>query len=330
MAVGVPEADVFAAADRVLARGERPTVERVRIELGRGSPARVGQLLETWWDALAKRLAGETRLPELPSAASTAFTELWRVAMEEARALAQAELAEQHAAVEAQRAQFQDEQDRLQQELAMAHQARTESDASRNQAVGRLKDLQRLVTQLERQLTETSERQKSLELQVQGLDSDRRDLQTRLAAQESAATQERETAAAHLRSVEDRSHAEVDRARQEAKMLRADMERSEHAHHQALRDAQHRERELRERLGHQERTAGEQAARCRALEEQLARLDGLGDALRTAQEAVREGLDREAQLRFALNESTRRKSADEAAQPSRRKSSTRTKKAGES
>ena len=29
MAVGVPENDVFAAADAVLARGERPTVERV-------------------------------------------------------------------------------------------------------------------------------------------------------------------------------------------------------------------------------------------------------------------------------------------------------------
>lgn len=39
MAVGVPEADVFAAADRVLQRGDRPTVERVRLELGRGSPA---------------------------------------------------------------------------------------------------------------------------------------------------------------------------------------------------------------------------------------------------------------------------------------------------
>jgi hypothetical protein len=34
MAIGVPENDVFAAADSVLARGERPTVERVRLELG--------------------------------------------------------------------------------------------------------------------------------------------------------------------------------------------------------------------------------------------------------------------------------------------------------
>ena len=47
--------------------------------------------------------------------------------------------------------------------------------------------------------------------------------------------------------------------------------------------------------------------RVRALEEQLARLDGLGDALRSAQEALRAGLDREAQLRQALDEEIRRK-----------------------
>ena len=40
MAVGVPENDVFAAADAVLARGEPPTVERVRLEPGSVTLAR--------------------------------------------------------------------------------------------------------------------------------------------------------------------------------------------------------------------------------------------------------------------------------------------------
>jgi chromosome segregation ATPase len=307
MAVGVPEADVFAAADRVLARGERPTVERVRVELGRGSPARVGQLLETWWDVLAKRLAGETRLPELPTRAATAFTELWRVAMEEARAIAQAETADERASVQAERATFEVERDAWEHRLASAEQARAEADAERHKAVGRLDDSQRLVAQLERQAADAAERLKSLELQVQTLETDRRDLHTRLTAQEAAAAQERESAAVHLRNVEDRSHAEVDRARQEAKTMRVDLERAEHAHQQALREGQHRESELRERLGHQERSAGEHAARCKALEEQLGRLDGLGKALRTAQEAIRAGLDREAQLRQTLDAERRHK-----------------------
>nr|WP_241775236.1 DNA-binding protein [Pseudomonas corrugata] len=54
---------MFAAAGAVLARGERPTVERVRLELGRGSPARVGNLLDQWWDRLAQRLRGEKFSP---------------------------------------------------------------------------------------------------------------------------------------------------------------------------------------------------------------------------------------------------------------------------
>ncbi len=81
MAAGVPETDVFAAADAVLARGERPTVERVRLELGRGSPARVGALLDQWWALLAQRLRGETRLPALPAEVSQAFVAVWQGVM---------------------------------------------------------------------------------------------------------------------------------------------------------------------------------------------------------------------------------------------------------
>lgn len=80
MAVGVPESEVFAAADAVLARGERPTVERVRLELGRGSPARVGALLDQWWEQLAGRLRGETRLPGLPAEVAQAFVAIWQQA----------------------------------------------------------------------------------------------------------------------------------------------------------------------------------------------------------------------------------------------------------
>jgi chromosome segregation ATPase len=328
MAVGVPEADVFAAADRVLERGERPTVERVRVELGRGSPARVGQLLEAWWDALAKRLAGETRLPALPTAASAAFTDLWRVAMDEARTVAQRELDEQRAAVEAERAQFQADRTRSEQQIVEAVQARGEAEGARTQAIERLEDVQRLVTQLEHQAAEATERQKALEMQLQAAERDRRELQEHLATREAAAAQEREAAAQHLRSVEDRSHAEVDRARQEAKVLRTDMERAERVHQQASREAQQRESDLRHRLGQEEKSVGEHAARVRALEEQLARLDGLGEALRSAQEAVRAGLDREAQLRQMLDEEIRRKTAEFAAalkKPTRNKTSAKTK-----
>jgi hypothetical protein len=64
---------VFAAADAALARGERPKVEHVRLEFERGSPARVGELLDQWWARLAERLSGEIYLPALPAEVSQAF-----------------------------------------------------------------------------------------------------------------------------------------------------------------------------------------------------------------------------------------------------------------
>ena len=42
---GVQEQDVWAAADAVLLQGERPTIERVRQHMGRGSPTTVGPML---------------------------------------------------------------------------------------------------------------------------------------------------------------------------------------------------------------------------------------------------------------------------------------------
>ena len=69
----MPENDVIAAADAVLERGERPTVERVPLELGRGSPVRFGSLLDQWWARLAGRLSGESHLPALPGEVSQAF-----------------------------------------------------------------------------------------------------------------------------------------------------------------------------------------------------------------------------------------------------------------
>lgn len=58
MARGITEQDVLAAADALLTRGERPTIERVRQELGRGSPNTVNRHLDAWWATLAQRIKG--------------------------------------------------------------------------------------------------------------------------------------------------------------------------------------------------------------------------------------------------------------------------------
>jgi hypothetical protein len=57
---GVQVGEIWAAADAVLARGERPTIERVRAHLGRGSPNTVAPMLDAWYASLGKRLDAKT------------------------------------------------------------------------------------------------------------------------------------------------------------------------------------------------------------------------------------------------------------------------------
>jgi len=55
---GIQEADVFEAADALLAEGKRRTIERVRMKIGRGSPNTVSPMLERWFGTLPDRLVG--------------------------------------------------------------------------------------------------------------------------------------------------------------------------------------------------------------------------------------------------------------------------------
>jgi len=131
MAVGVPENDVFAAADAVLARGERPTVERVRLELGRGSPARAGGLLDQWWARLAERLNGETRLPALPGEVSQAFVTVWQQAIHLAQGVAEQALAKQRQVLIAEHARVAAVEDQARQDAAQCRQQAAEALAGR-------------------------------------------------------------------------------------------------------------------------------------------------------------------------------------------------------
>lgn len=55
MARGITESDVFKACDMLL-EGARPTIERVRQTLGRGSPNTISPMLETWFKHLGARI----------------------------------------------------------------------------------------------------------------------------------------------------------------------------------------------------------------------------------------------------------------------------------
>src|SRR5690606_8511147 len=152
MAVGVPEQEVFAAADAVLARGERPTVERVRLELGRGSPARVGALLDQWWDGLAQRLRGETRLPGLPTEVAQAFVAVWQQAILLAEGVAEQALAERRTVLETEGLRVAAVENESRQAVAQARQQVAAAQAAQHTTDIRLADLKQLLAQSQAQL----------------------------------------------------------------------------------------------------------------------------------------------------------------------------------
>jgi len=45
----VSQSDVSHAADSLLRAGERPTIDKVRAKIGKGSPNTVNPMLDAWW-----------------------------------------------------------------------------------------------------------------------------------------------------------------------------------------------------------------------------------------------------------------------------------------
>ena len=115
-------------------------------------------------------------------------------------------------------------------------------------------------------------------------------------AHQSSVAAEREAQAAHVRAVEDRAHAEIDRAREETKALQATLRRQER---EASTSAIRLEKAL-DSARAAEHRAAEQGTRAKTLEQQLARMDGIPAALLAAQQALQAATQREAALHTKL------------------------------
>lgn len=265
MAVGVPETDVFAAADAVLERGERPTVERVRQELGRGSPARVGSLLDQWWDRLAQRLRGETRLPALPTEIAQAFVAVWQQAILLAEGVAEQALAERREVIEAERLRAAAVEDEARQLMAQARQQVAAAQAAQHAVETRLADLELLLAQQQAQLADQQNRCAELAEERRTALQETSVLRQELQAAQQQLIQERDAAATYVRGIENRAHREVDRAREESRVAAAQLKALTKQHDQ-----------LRQRLdivlsqlSEAQQVAAAEQARANTLEQQL-------------------------------------------------------------
>ena len=79
----IGQADVFRAADELLLEGNRPTIDRVRMRLGRGSPNTINEHLDAWWLKLGARLRDipGREFPQLPERTAQALLTLWNEAL---------------------------------------------------------------------------------------------------------------------------------------------------------------------------------------------------------------------------------------------------------
>lgn len=245
---GVQLDEVWAAADAVLAMGQRPTIERVRQHMGRGSPNTVGPMLDGWYGSLSNRLdvSAETGLPAPVVRAAKA---LWGRAMQLADERATVELTKAREELDARAKALQQAQDNLAEE--------TQRFADRTEAYGvamqakeaQIVELGRLVQELQQQLTSNQEvlasaRSERVQLRL-AADADRR----RQEAKEVEHQAERSRLEERAQAQERRLNAEVDRSRQESKRLALQLESDNRKSAKSLSDSQDRARELEAQIG---------------------------------------------------------------------------------
>jgi hypothetical protein len=222
MARGVTQERVNNAADALLQRGERPTIEKVRAELGTGSPNTLLRLIDVWWTGLAERLAAQARadLPGIPEPVQRAMMTLWSEAVVASRAEASANTSAAREALDQERMSLAAERTRWSADLDAMRTAAKAAEEARGVAEQRLADHQRLVDQLRSESQDLMAQRDKGQQRVDIMARDMMYLASKLEKQDNAIAKERLSMAAHVRSVEDRAHAEVDRVREETKASR--------------------------------------------------------------------------------------------------------------
>lgn len=229
---GVQIEEVWAAADTVLRLGERPTIERVRQHLGRGSPNTVGPMLDDWYGSLARRLQSPVDAVEqdggaevrLPAPVVRAAKAIWGRALQHADERATAQFTEAHKELSVQAETLRQAQDLLAQETQRLADRSEAYDLAMQARDAQIAEMGRLVQELQQQLAGTQEmlaasRSDSKQLRL-AADAERRRQEEMEVDHRGERTRLEERAQAQER----RLNAEVDRARQESKRLALKLE----------------------------------------------------------------------------------------------------------
>lgn len=231
---GITQDQVNAAADAILGAGENPTVEKVRAELGTGSPNTVTRMLDAWRSQLGERLRQLSALPELPTPVGQAMMGLWQLATEHSSQAIAGRFAEERAALETARNTLAAERQTWAARLEAAETDRARAQTAKDLAEHACATLDAQLQDSHALRADLAQQRDRLQAQCDQLSAELQGLRAQLAEQQQAAAAERARQEAYVRNLEDRAHQEVDRARQEAKQWQHRHETAEQSHREAL------------------------------------------------------------------------------------------------
>jgi len=218
------------AADAILGAGENPTVDKVRAELGTGSPNTVTRMLDVWRNQLGERLRQLSALPELPTPVGQAMMGLWQLATEHASQAIAGRFAEERTALETARTSLAAERQTWAARVEAAETDRARALAARDLAEHACATLDAQLQDSHALRADLVQQRDRLQAQCDQLSTEVQGLRAQLAEQQQAAAEERARQEAYVRNLEDRAHQEVDRLRQEAKQWQQRAEAAERSH----------------------------------------------------------------------------------------------------
>ena len=224
---GIQKEEVWTAADSLISEGLRPTIERVRQKIGRGSPNTVSPMLESWFATLASRLGvikDDAETEGMPKALQEALKNSWEVALsmaKEASALqivqAQDDLSKAAVAL----SRRQDELNHMESLWTVKIQALQKSvisaESTANDALIRLGEGLSLVTRREKEMQELQNRVIAIET---AWDMDRCRNQEMITEH----LKERQKFQDHAQSTQHKLLEEIDYGRQETKKISSELQ----------------------------------------------------------------------------------------------------------
>lgn len=248
---GVQESDVWAAADALLAQGLRPTIERVRQQIGRGSPNTVSPMLESWFATLGQRLGvakPDSEKGGVPDQVLRMAQELWESARGQAVEAAQQALQERETALEASRLSHEADLEHMAQREKALHQQKQAMDDAMKLARTQAQELSRRLDEMQQLAQEREAQLSSLRAELAAAAKAREQERKEHSEEQQAAAQERLRLAEQFAGNERRMLTDLDRARQEvasAKKAQAEQERKSEGR---LAEWQSRQQHLEEEL----------------------------------------------------------------------------------